>query len=894
MSLQRTEIDGRPVWVGELDNGMLKLVYDDGEIAFAVPHDDTQKFNPWHDLMGLFSSGPGAGAGAPSHGSTGSVTASETTINELINPSVLAAQREAVQYYTDEGYLTINNWLREGEAPPAVLAEENRSTIRHLDSLLGSASLDKDTTVYRGISKAGAKRFDEALANGDTTFVDRGFLSTTRDEHYAEVFAASIKHSNAVVDIVLPKGSHALDVATWSSSPDEQETLVQRGSVFKIESKTFDNDTNAPIYHVRLVPGQQQLDLPFGKRKYGSDNKYVWQGHELVFLTNKYNHEHDPHTGEFASSGDGGAGVNQVGGAPLTPWSDHPTDIAGWAKVEGQKPDLVEPPFHLDHGERTASGVVIQEPDGRVWLVHPANQFGGYNATFPKGGVEPGLSMQANAIKEAYEESGLKVRITGYARDVERTTSKTRYYFAERVGGNPTDHGWETDHVSLVAPGKLSSVADHPIDQPLIEQIRNLKKYNHAHDPKSGEFASAGDTGPVVFHGTSEAMLKSIQEKGLVPQGGTGADTWLHGQKWSTEIAGRPASVYFAGDPRTAQRFAELAAQTTGSTPVVLPIHLTNAEAAQMVWDEQASRPAHMRVASAIPASQIGTPAVGMEAIDKLTRFYDSNWEDLAVGEDQTNAGMRPSETLLPVTSGNTVDRIMRGTYKVIGKRLIYAVILIDPVAKYNHAHDPHSGEFASAEGGRSGDASSPSDPRFTASRPLTKEEKLSVGFYTATTGYREINAALRSGLMTNTPEETQAHAKNLASAIDVHTVNEPLTVFRGIRNDGLISKFNEAVVSGDNNEFVDKGFPSTSFSQHVALEFTNQIKITSARGGEDSTQYMMRITIPKGAHALPASALGLGARDEDEVILQRGSRFRVTKRNDEGFQVVYDAELIR
>jgi hypothetical protein len=55
----------------------------------------------------------------------------------------------------------------------------------------------------------------------------------------------------------------------------------------------------------------------------------------------------------------------------------------------------------------------------------------------------------------------------------------------------------------------------------------------------------------------------------------------------------------------------------------------------------------------------------------------------------------------------------------------------------------------------------------------------------------------------------------------------------------------------------------------------------------------MMRITVPKGGHALPASAMGLGARDEDEVILQRGSRFRVTGRNDEGGQVVYDAELV-
>jgi ADP-ribose pyrophosphatase YjhB (NUDIX family) len=80
---------------------------------------------------------------------------------------------------------------------------------------------------------------------------------------------------------------------------------------------------------------------------------------------------------------------------------------------------------------------VIREKDGRVWLMRPSKGFGGYDQTFPKGGLEDGLTPQENAIKEAYEETGLKVKITGFAGDHEGDTTVSRFYFAEREGGDP-------------------------------------------------------------------------------------------------------------------------------------------------------------------------------------------------------------------------------------------------------------------------------------------------------------------------------------------------------------------------------------------------------------------------------------------------------------------------
>lgn len=166
----------------------------------------------------------------------------------------------------------------------------------------------------------------------------------------------------------------------------------------------------------------------------------------------------------FVPDGDVPKSINGIG---LRAWNDHPQTSEGWDYVDGQDDDLQEPAFHLPPGKKAASGVVIEEPDGRVWLIHPTNQFGGYEGSFPKGTAEVDLSLQANAIKEAFEETGLKVEITGFLGDYERTTSVARMYTAKRVGGTPVNMGWETQAVSLVPKehmyDQLNMWSDHGI-----------------------------------------------------------------------------------------------------------------------------------------------------------------------------------------------------------------------------------------------------------------------------------------------------------------------------------------------------------------------------------------------------------------------------------------------
>jgi 8-oxo-dGTP pyrophosphatase MutT (NUDIX family) len=165
-------------------------------------------------------------------------------------------------------------------------------------------------------------------------------------------------------------------------------------------------------------------------------------------------------------------GVEQ--GAPMQAWHNAPKTIDEWANVEGQNPDLKEPPLASAKGLPLATGIVIQEKDGSIWLMHPKGQYGGYNATFPKGRLEPGLSPQANAIKEAYEETGFKVKILSHLLDLDKTTTRTRYYLGERVGGKPTI-GPETEKVSRVTLDQLRGIADHPSDLPVIKKLEAQK-----------------------------------------------------------------------------------------------------------------------------------------------------------------------------------------------------------------------------------------------------------------------------------------------------------------------------------------------------------------------------------------------------------------------------------
>jgi ADP-ribose pyrophosphatase YjhB (NUDIX family) len=159
-------------------------------------------------------------------------------------------------------------------------------------------------------------------------------------------------------------------------------------------------------------------------------------------------------------------------GVAMKPWANVPKTPEEWNKVPGQKASVdAAHPFEPHPTKHTGAGVMIIEPDGRIWLTKPTNGFGGYQHTFPKGTVEDGINLQASAIKEAYEETGLKVKIVGLLGDYERTTSKARYYIAQRVGGTPSDMGWESQALRLAPFKDAAKLLNHSIDKAILEGL---------------------------------------------------------------------------------------------------------------------------------------------------------------------------------------------------------------------------------------------------------------------------------------------------------------------------------------------------------------------------------------------------------------------------------------
>ena len=84
-------------------------------------------------------------------------------------------------------------------------------------------------------------------------------------------------------------------------------------------------------------------------------------------------------------------------------------------ETEAEGAELEEPSFRRPKHKKARAGAVVEEPDGRFWLVALSNGFGGYQDTFPKGTVEPGASRCATALKEVYEETELRLRLIAHS-----------------------------------------------------------------------------------------------------------------------------------------------------------------------------------------------------------------------------------------------------------------------------------------------------------------------------------------------------------------------------------------------------------------------------------------------------------------------------------------------
>jgi phage-related protein (TIGR01555 family) len=243
---------------------------------------------------------------------------------------------------------------------------------------------------------------------------------------------------------------------------------------------------------------EKKPEPPKQEKKHHESKKPHEKKHDTVAANSKNAHDANTSVAFFQGMEDM---PKELNGVEFKPW-DPPDD---WADVDGQIELENDTPDDVPGQKYISTGLIMHEPDGRVWLVKPKGGYGGYRQTFPKGGYDDeSLSMQANAIKEAYEESGLKGRVTGLAGDFEGDTSITRLYHATREGGTPTDYGDESSAVVLATHADLDKLLNRTRDKEIAktfteggahDKAANFKEEEHPRAP-DGEFTEgAGQTG---------------------------------------------------------------------------------------------------------------------------------------------------------------------------------------------------------------------------------------------------------------------------------------------------------------------------------------------------------------------------------------------------------------
>lgn len=155
----------------------------------------------------------------------------------------------------------------------------------------------------------------------------------------------------------------------------------------------------------------------------------------------------------------------------------------------------------------------------------------------------------------------------------------------------------------------------------------------------------------------------------------------------------------------------------------------------------------------------------------------------------------------------------------------------------------------------------------------LSDEERSAIGSYTSA-GHMEINRWLRKNdVPGDAATKRLGQIKSLEKAIDRSELPEGVILHRGFSNKELyqMAKANSESMVG--STLIDKGFGSTSTSGSIARDFASIV-------GKETAPIKMTIRAPKGTKG---AIINLTRKyddnmyfDESEVLLQRGTQYRV------------------
>jgi superfamily I DNA/RNA helicase/DNA polymerase III epsilon subunit-like protein len=188
--------------------------------------------------------------------------------------------------YQNTRYDDVNTRLRTGGASDSVLDSETaqqfekewkKETIEiteSMDKLFDAApTLAEDIMLYRGVHSEYSDELMRSYEVGDM-FTDLGFSSTTLSRGQAEDFTdygedeydEDTEKPKLLLEIIAPEGTRAIHVPAYlgssTSHPDENEVLLDRGTTFRVISKTESVDGTTKIMRVAVVNQDRKMKPP--------------------------------------------------------------------------------------------------------------------------------------------------------------------------------------------------------------------------------------------------------------------------------------------------------------------------------------------------------------------------------------------------------------------------------------------------------------------------------------------------------------------------------------------------------------------------------------------------------------------------------------------------------
>jgi 8-oxo-dGTP pyrophosphatase MutT (NUDIX family) len=134
---------------------------------------------------------------------------------------------------------------------------------------------------------------------------------------------------------------------------------------------------------------------------------------------------------------------------------------------------------------RAAGGVVCRPTDGgglEVLLVGGAPDNPDYWG-FPKGKQDAGEPIEATAVREVSEETGIQVELLALAGDTRYTFTRpdgvpqdktVRYFLARAVGGNMDERDHEREFVAWVPAQQAADRLTFPQDRAVLREALTL------------------------------------------------------------------------------------------------------------------------------------------------------------------------------------------------------------------------------------------------------------------------------------------------------------------------------------------------------------------------------------------------------------------------------------